>query len=184
VLDTDKRVLTQAPAFEREDRPNTSDPAWRSRVYAHYGYPEPQPVRERTVVVNREYRPARREMSTLTAVLLVLLIAGVLGITYLVSTRGWEQTKTDVANSLQGVTYAMKETSGDAALTAKVKTALSLNKRIPAGNINVDSSDGVVTLRGDVADEPTRMLAGTIAQETPGVREVRNHLFAVSTGSK
>ena len=74
----------------------------------------------------------------------------------------------------------MKESSGEGALTAKVKTALSLSKRIPAGRINVDSEGDIVTLRGDVPDEETRKLAEQIASDTPGVREVRNHLYVVS----
>ena len=76
----------------------------------------------------------------------------------------------------------MKDTSADAALTAKVKTALALNKSVPASAINVDSQDGMVTLRGEVNDQQTRDLAGKIAQDTSGVREVRNHLYVTSTG--
>jgi osmotically-inducible protein OsmY len=85
-------------------------------------------------------------------------------------------------NSMQGVTYAMKETSSDAALTAKVKTALTLNKRIPAGRINVESADGIVTLRGDVDRDESRTLAGAVAEDTPGALEVRNHIYVTSPG--
>ena len=78
------------------------------------------------------------------------------------------------------VPFAAKETSQDAALTAKVKTALSLSKRIPSGEINVDANNDVVTLRGEVPNEQTRSLAEQIARDVPGVREVQNHLYAVS----
>jgi len=76
----------------------------------------------------------------------------------------------------------MKDVSSDAALTAKVKTALSLNRRIPGNTINVDSKNGVVTLRGEVNDDETRTAAANIAQDTPGVQEVHDHLYVISRG--
>jgi len=112
----------------------------------------------------------------------MVLLVCLLGLTYMIATRGWPQTKSDLTNMVGGVTYAMKDTSADAALTAKVKAALVLNKSVPASAINVDSQDGMVTLRGEVNDQQTRDLAGKIAQDTPGVREVRNHLYVISTG--
>jgi len=184
LLDMDKNVLLRAPAFDRRQWPDVADASWRSQVYTYYGHPEPSVVQDRTVVVHRDYRMPRKEMSVAGAVLLILLLVGLLGFTYMVSTRGWEQTKAEFLNSMQGVTYAMKETSGDAALTAKVKTALSLNKNISASSINVDSADGIVTLRGEVNDEVSRSMAGMIAQNTPGVREVRNHLYVMSPATR
>src|SRR5262245_48182372 len=182
LLDMDKNVLERAPAFTRDQWPNCSDPAWRSYTYAYYGYSDRPPVRERTVVVHRD-RPVRaRGISLGGAIILMALLVSLLGLTYMIATRGWPQTKADLTNIVGGVTYAMKDTSADAALTAKVKAALALNKSVPARAINVDSQDGLVTLRGEVNDQQTRDLAGKIAQDTPGVREVRNHLYVISTG--
>lgn len=118
-------------------------------------------------------------MPVLGGVVLVLLLLGLLWVTFLVSTRGWDGAKRQIASSFQGAAYAMKETSQDAALTAKVKTALSLSKRIPANQINVDSEGDVVTLRGEVPTDEIRTLAEKIALDTPGVREVHNHLYAL-----
>jgi len=182
LLDMDKNVLERAPSFTRDQWPNFSDPAWRSRAYAHYGYSDQPPVRERTVVVHRDHPVRARGISFGSAIVLMVLLVGLLGLTYMIATRGWPQTKTDLTNMVGGVTYAMKDTSADAALTAKVKAALALNKTVPASTINVDSQDGMVTLRGEVNDQQTRDLAGKIAQDTPGVREVRNHLYVISTG--
>ena len=184
LLDVDKNVLESAPSFERTEWPDVTDTSWRSRVYGHYGYPDPAVVRDRPVVVEREYRRPRKETSVFATLFLILVLLGLIGFTYMVATRGWKQAQSDVVGSMHGVTYAMRDASGDAALTAKVKTALSLNKRIPAGSINVDSSEGVVTLRGDVSDDQARSLAETVAADTPGVREVHNHLFVVAPGAR
>jgi sporulation protein YlmC with PRC-barrel domain len=186
LLDVDKNVLANAPAFDRAHWPDTSDAAWRSRIYSHYGYSDPvvrtvaDPVARPVIVerpVERHYVAPRKPISALAIVFLALLLVGALAFTYMVQTRGWDQAKVEMLGSMQGVTYAMKDASSDATLTAKVKTAFSLNRRIPATAINVDSNNGVVTLRGEVSDEATRATAVTVAQDTPGVQEVRDHLF-------
>src|SRR5437016_6981829 len=51
LLDMDKNVLEHAPSFTRNEWPDVSDSAWRSRVYGHYHYPDPAVMRDRTVVV-------------------------------------------------------------------------------------------------------------------------------------
>ena len=63
---------------------------------------------------------------------------------------------------------------------AKVKTALSLSKKIPSGAVTVDSDNDVVTLRGEVPNDEVRNLAEQIARDVPGVREVHNHLYAIA----
>jgi osmotically-inducible protein OsmY len=100
---------------------------------------------------------------------------------FLVSTRGWDQARQDMKSSFESAAYAAKETSRDAALTSKVKTAFALSKRIPSDRINVDSEGDVVTLRGEVPSEEIRQLAEMIARDVPGVSEVHNHLFAISS---
>ena len=123
---------------------------------------------------------SQRGISFVGTLALIVLIL-VLGWTaYQVSTRGWEQTKQDVRSAFQGAAYAAKETSQDAALTAKVKTALALSRRVPSSKIDVDTMSGVVTLRGDVSSEDARTQAESIAKEVPGVQEVQNHLFVAS----
>jgi sporulation protein YlmC with PRC-barrel domain len=128
-------------------------------------------------VVERTHRQPRKPISLFGAVALVLLLIGALWVGFLVSTRGWEETRSEIGSTFQSVAYAMKETSKDATLTAKVKTAFSLSKRIPSGQISVDSDDGIVTLRGEVPSEEIRRLAESVARDTPGVVDVQNHLY-------
>jgi hyperosmotically inducible periplasmic protein len=67
--------------------------------------------------------------------------------------------------------------SGDARTTANVKTALGLSKRVAPFNIGVQTTDGVVTLNGQVSSEGVKSLAGEIASETAGVKEVNNEIL-------
>jgi hypothetical protein len=179
VVSSDQRSLERGPTFDPADWPEITDPAWDRRVREYYGTgPAPAPVYERTVRRERDDVGARGA-SVLGAALMVVLLLGLLWMTFLVSTRGWDAAKNQLAGFFSGAAYAMKESGEDAALTAKVKSALSLNARVPAGKIDVDSKDGVVTLRGEVPNEETRSLAEQIAKDTAGVREVHNHLFAL-----
>jgi sporulation protein YlmC with PRC-barrel domain len=185
LLDIDRTVLERAPAFDRQTWPNMADPAWRSNIDNYYGYSRPV-VHERPIgprrdvyVEHREIR-SRRGMPVLTGILIALLVFALAWMTFLVSTRGWDQAKQDIKGSLQGAAYAAKETTRDAALTTRVKTALSLSKRIPSDKINVDSDGDVVTLRGEVPSNQIRELAESIVRDVPGVGDVHNHLFAVA----
>ncbi|HYR83191.1 MAG TPA: BON domain-containing protein [Terriglobia bacterium] len=130
-------------------------------------------------VVDHAPREPRKPLSLFGAVALVLLLLAGLWVAFLVGTRGWDEARNEIGSTFQSVAYAMKESSKDAALTAKVKTALSLSKRVPADQINVDSEDGVVTLRGEVPSEEIRRLAESVARDTPGVSDVQNHLYVV-----
>jgi sporulation protein YlmC with PRC-barrel domain len=142
---------------------------------------EHAPAFNRVVARERVHREPKRPMSVFALIALVLLIFGVLWTTYLVSTRGWEEARNEIGSTFQSAAYAMKATSEDAALTAKVKTAFSLSKRIPSGQINVDTENGAVTLRGEVASEEIRKLAETVARDVPGVDEVHNHLYVIGS---
>ncbi len=66
---------------------------------------------------------------------------------------------------------------GDVAITASVRTTLALQKDFDLfGGIEVSTERGVVTLKGSVADDEQRRLAGLIVQGIEGVREVVNDL--------
>src|SRR5262245_10816948 len=60
----------------------------------------------------------------------------------------------------------------DATITGQVKTAFALSKRISAYEINVDTQDAVVTLKGQVPSEIDRALAETVARDTTGAKRV------------
>jgi len=63
----------------------------------------------------------------------------------------------------------------DAALTFKIKAALIADERIGAGNINVNTASGVVTLLGHVPYEAIRELAEAVAIRN-GAHQVINEL--------
>jgi hyperosmotically inducible protein len=66
--------------------------------------------------------------------------------------------------------------AGDAAITAKVKTALIGEPGLKALKIDVDTANGVVTLTGSV-DSPQNLDRATqVAQAVEGVKSVDNRL--------
>ena len=173
LVEIDKEILRHAPSFERNAWPPMAEDVWQRHIDDHYG-------RTALYLDKRTPAPARRGLSLMASVLIICLALGLSWMTYLVWTRGLDQTTADIKTSLQSAAYAAKETTQAAALTTKVKTALSLSKKIPSDNINVDSEGDVVTLRGEVASAEIREMAESIARDVPGVLEVRNHLFVIS----
>ncbi len=65
----------------------------------------------------------------------------------------------------------------DVMISSKVKSKLIANSEIRAGDIDVSSSQGVVTLIGRVSSEAIRSTAERIARGTRGVKEVNNELL-------
>jgi osmotically-inducible protein OsmY len=69
------------------------------------------------------------------------------------------------------------EFSSDAALTAKVKTAIASATGLGnATNINVNAYRGVVQLNGFVESQDKIQRAAEVAREVDGVRSVENNL--------
>ena len=64
----------------------------------------------------------------------------------------------------------------DAAITAKVKTAILAEPGLKATEINVDTKDAVVTLTGTVPSAPLKDRAKEIASSVNGVRSVQDNL--------
>jgi osmotically-inducible protein OsmY len=64
----------------------------------------------------------------------------------------------------------------DAGITAQVKAAFALSKRISAYEIGVETKSGVVTLSGQAPSEIDRELAGNVARDTTGVKQVDNQI--------
>ncbi len=74
----------------------------------------------------------------------------------------------------------------NAALTTKVKAALLADELVKGTQINVDSSDGVVTLNGTVDNTAHMQRAEQVARGVSGVTSVKNNLTAsagTTTGS-
>jgi osmotically-inducible protein OsmY len=64
----------------------------------------------------------------------------------------------------------------DAAITAKVKTALVRDKAVSALDVGVDTFKGVVQLSGFVNTPEQKARAAADAASVPGVRSVQNNI--------
>jgi hyperosmotically inducible protein len=80
----------------------------------------------------------------------------------------------------QGVQGAMS----DAYMTAAAKTRLATSSDTPAMDINVDTTDGVITLFGYVPSEASKAKAEAEAEKVSGVKRVENELQVVPPGQR
>lgn len=80
-----------------------------------------------------------------------------------------------LAASLLGAGAA--EAKSDAWITAKVKAKLAAAEEVSAFRTNVDTRNGIVTLRGEVETEAEKRLAEQHAKSIEGVRRVENRLI-------
>ena len=107
---------------------------------------------------------------------LVFLVVIVIGVLYLTRWRGVDMDAAEagkaVAGDLKQAAETVRDTSQDAFLTAKVKTALALSKSASAFGVDVDSDGGTVTLTGAVPSNEIRAAVLEIAHDTAGVREI------------
>lgn len=72
----------------------------------------------------------------------------------------------------------------DAGITSKVKTKLAADPEVNPFDIDVDTLNGVVTLRGEVARETAKTEAYELAASTRGVLSVRNEIQVVPPPAK
>ena len=100
-------------------------------------------------------------------VLALVLVLVVLGAIYYISRQN---------SSLQHAFHSVKESTQDAAATSRVRTALLLSKQVSPFDIKVETSQGEVTLQGQVPSEEVKAVAGAITQDTSGVKQVHNNL--------
>jgi hyperosmotically inducible protein len=70
------------------------------------------------------------------------------------------------------------QTVDDAAVTAKVKAALMAESGVDGTKINVDTSNGRVTLKGEVPSKTMIDRAVQVAKGVEGVKDVDNRLSA------
>lgn len=81
-----------------------------------------------------------------------------------------------VAEDSAKATQQLAASVGDAGITAKVKAALAADPTLSALSIDVDTHDGIVTLKGPAPDAKSRDRAGVLAAAPEGVRNVDNQL--------
>jgi hyperosmotically inducible protein len=77
----------------------------------------------------------------------------------------------------------VSSSTAGAALTTKVKTALASDAGLGTmTSIDVDSKDGVVTLKGKVDSADLKKKAGEVAKKVSGVKSVKNELKVEKKG--
>ncbi len=89
------------------------------------------------------------------------------------ATTGATQTATQAAD-------AMKTNVSDATITTKINAALAADDKLSAIKIDVDTSNGRVTLNGTAPESMARERATTLASAVEGVSSVDNRLVVKS----
>jgi len=82
----------------------------------------------------------------------------------------------DVAEKVAVGANKAQRFASNAALMAKIKSKIALDDTMDASSINVDTSEGVVTLNGHVESVSQRERALQLARETDGVTSVVDRL--------
>jgi len=108
-------------------------------------------------------------------------------LTGVVDTEAARQEAARVAWSTEGVGGVVNDLTvgertvgswvDDVMISSKVKSKLIANSEIKAGDIDVSSSQGVVTLIGRVNSETIKSTAERVARATKGVKDVHNELI-------
>lgn len=84
------------------------------------------------------------------------------------------------ASNAAGAMNTAGNAIGDAAITAKVKTALLADPDVKGLQIEVDTKDGAVLLTGTADNESNAAKATTIARGIDGVKSVENKVVKTS----
>ena len=86
------------------------------------------------------------------------------------------------AHSKADVERTAGDSLHDASITMRIKTTYLFDGHLNPFRINVDTRDGVVTLHGTVPSDVHRDLAGEIAKNADGVKDVDNQLRIAPEG--
>ena len=105
----------------------------------------------------------------------VLMTAGAVG-----AQTAAQETKAKTKSAVKKTVTVMS----DAEITTAVKTKLLADKLVSGLNINVDTSNGVVTLTGPVHSKAERNQALKLARATHGVKRVVSKLELEATKKK
>ena len=81
-----------------------------------------------------------------------------------------------LAGLISAAVFAVACGQTDAGITTAVKTKMALDDTVKARDIDVDTIEGVVTLRGSVESAAQRERAVRLARDTEGVATVHNLL--------
>jgi hyperosmotically inducible protein len=92
-----------------------------------------------------------------------------------------EQAGSDTASAAKDVYHGTARAVKDSTITAEVKTALARDKSVKSTAIHVSTSDGIVTLKGNVPSPDMAERAKELAGQEKGVQRVDNQLMVVSS---
>jgi hyperosmotically inducible periplasmic protein len=93
------------------------------------------------------------------------------------------QEKLPSAEERAGNRREVSKSAAGTALTSKVKAALAREEGMKTlSKINVDSADGVVTLKGKVESAEAKKKAEQVAKQVDGVKRVKNQLTVDKKG--
>lgn len=101
------------------------------------------------------------------------------GLSVVCITAGLAQAQSTTQEVKDKTTAAAQKTGGylsDTEITTAVKTKFLADKKISSTNISVETTDGVVTLTGQVSSAAERSHAATVARQTHGVKRVVDKL--------
>jgi osmotically-inducible protein OsmY len=87
-----------------------------------------------------------------------------------------EQKMDQAGNAIERTGEKVANATADASLTAAVKTALLTAPELSSLKINVDTTGGVVTLKGEVKSANDKAQAEKVASAVTGVQQVKNDL--------
>jgi BON domain-containing protein len=82
----------------------------------------------------------------------------------------------EIGDTVAAGANAAERALANGQLTAKIKSKMALDDSVRARSIDVDTSNGVVTLSGTVGSEAQRQRAVQLARETDGVKSVVDRL--------
>jgi hyperosmotically inducible protein len=88
------------------------------------------------------------------------------------ATSGIDEPQRKPSDSARDVSGTM----GDAGITTAIKTKMLADTTVSGLKIDVDTTDAVVTLKGDVGSAAEKKRAVEIARETNGVKSVKDQL--------
>jgi len=111
--------------------------------------------------------------TTTAAILMALMAAAPL-------TAGAAGTATKAKEQAQTTTQEAKTMVTDSWVTSKTKISLFADERVKGSQVSVDTTKGVVHLRGKVDSAEAKSAAGEITQGVEGVKSVKNDLQVVA----
>ncbi len=110
--------------------------------------------------------------------MLKVIVVGVsaVGLAGMLSAPSASAASAQVKEKTEQAVTKTAEAISDSAITAEVKTKLLAAKDVPGSKIEVDTTNGTVTLKGAVPTRAARAKAVRITRKSKGVKHVVNQL--------